>query len=145
MPLDLDNLLVEPVLPVQQSDVSELALKLQAYNHQHAGDNRVEAIGCFIRDLQQNLIGGIYAQLSWGWCSVELLWVDDNYRGHKLASQLIGKIEQYAQDTGISRFKVETASFQALDFYKKMGFEHYTTLEDFPVGHSNYYLKKTLP
>jgi len=144
MPLDLDLLLFEPVLPAQLSDTEELTTKLRHYNYQHAGDNSPQAIGCFIRDLQQELIGGIFAQLSWGWCSIELLWVNQDYRGHQLATQLVKDIEQYAVGEGINFFKVETASFQALEFYKKLGFEHYATLDNFPIGHKNHLLKKII-
>jgi len=142
MSLDLDQLLFEPVLPAQSTDLEELTTKLRDYNHQQAGDNNTEAIACFIRDLQHNLIGGVFAQLSWGWCSIELLWVDQNYRGNQLASRLLSDIEQYAICAGVNRFKVETASFQALDFYKKLGYQQYASLVDFPIGHTNYYLKK---
>ena len=142
MSLDLEQIIIEPVLPAEASDIQELTINLRAYNHQQAGQNIKQPIGCFIRDLQGNLIGGVYAELTWGWCCIELLWVNEKYRHNNLASQLINKIEQYAFTEGINHIKLETASFQALDFYKKMGFELYATLEDFPVGHSNYYLKK---
>jgi len=142
MSLNFDQLLFEPVLPAQSTDIEELTTKLRDYNYQQAGDNTSEAIGCFIRDLQNNLIGGVFAQLSWGWCSIELLWVDQSYRGNQLASQLLSNIEQYAISADINRFKVETASFQALDFYKKLGYQQYASLDNFPIGHTNYYLKK---
>ncbi|NRA84114.1 MAG: GNAT family N-acetyltransferase [Gammaproteobacteria bacterium] len=142
MPIDRDQFFIEPVLPAQPSDVQELTLKLRAYNQQQAGVNNKQNIGCFIRDLQDNLIGGIYAQLTWGWCCIELLWIDDKYRGHNLARELVNKIEQHANDEGIDNFKVETASFQALEFYQKMGYELYATLDNFPIGHQNHYLNK---
>lgn len=142
MTLDLTQIIFEPVLAAELSDIQELTINLRAYNHQQAGQNLKQPIGCFIRDLSGKLIGGIYAELTWGWCCIELLWIDESYRGNDLASQLITKIEQYAKVEGINNLKLETASFQALGFYQKMGFELYATLEDFPLGHNNYYLKK---
>lgn len=144
MIINVDNIIFEPVLPAEHADIDELTQKLRAFNQQQAGVNIRQPIGCFIRDLQGTLIGGVYAELTWGWCCIELLWIDESYRGNQLATQLINSIEQYAQNEGITQLKLETASFQALDFYQKMGFEHYATLDDFPVGHSNYYLKKHL-
>ena len=144
MSYDPENFFIEPVLPAQASDIDELTLKLRGYNQQQAGVNNKQSIGSFIRDLEGNLIGGIFAQLTWGWCCIELLWIAQNYRNHNLAQQLMTSIEQYAQCEGIENFKVETASFQALGFYQKMGYQLYATLDDFPIGHQNHYLKKLI-
>ncbi len=144
MNINLDELVFEPILPAQAEDIEELAKQLRAYNHGQLWDNVKKPVGCFIRDMQGKLVAGLFAYDSWGWCSVELVWVDEAYRGNDLASSMLQKIEQYAIDEGISRLKLETGSFQALDFYKKQGYEVYAELEDYPVGATNYYLRKLL-
>jgi ribosomal protein S18 acetylase RimI-like enzyme len=37
---------------------------------------------------------------------------------------------------------VDTFSFLALDFYQKLGYTIFGSLEDFPKGHTRYFLKK---
>jgi hypothetical protein len=39
---------------------------------------------------------------------------------------------------------LDTFSFQAPDFYKKLGYEVFGELQDFPHGHQRYFMKKRL-
>jgi len=39
---------------------------------------------------------------------------------------------------------LETASFQAREFYEKQGYEVFGELDDFPKGHTMFYMKKVL-
>ncbi|MDP2562880.1 GNAT family N-acetyltransferase [Psychrobium sp. 1_MG-2023] len=144
MAINLEHLIIEPVLPAEPGDVEELTTQLRAYNHDKLWQNVKQPIGCFIRDLEGKLIGGVFGFNSWGWLNIELVWVDENYRDNDLATKMMEKMEQYSIIEGLSRIKLETGSFQALDFYKKLGFEVYAELDDYPVGQTNYYLKKIL-
>jgi hypothetical protein len=40
--------------------------------------------------------------------------------------------------------QLSTFGFQARPFYEKMGYEVFATLEDCPVGHCEYFLRKQL-
>jgi hypothetical protein len=40
--------------------------------------------------------------------------------------------------------QLSTFSFQARPFYEKLGYEVFATLEDCPVGHCEYFLRKQL-
>jgi len=39
---------------------------------------------------------------------------------------------------------LETASFEARPFYEKLGYEVFAALEDYPPGHTKFYLRKRL-
>jgi len=144
MSINLDEIIIEPVLDAQSADINELQGHLRKFNHQQLWPNVKKPIGCFCRDLEGNMLGGVFGYDSWGWLGIELLWVDEKLRGNDIATTLMQKMEHYAALNGLNRIKLETGSFQALDFYKKIGFELYAELDDYPVGHKNYYLKKLL-
>jgi len=140
----LNELVTSPVAIAQTNDIQDLISNLEAYNHAQLGHNNKTPITTTIRQTDGSLVGGLFAYISWGWCVIELLWVDEKYRGNDLATNMMNHVEQYALNKGVTRFKLETGSFQALDFYKKLGYEVYAQLEDYPIGHTNYYCRKLL-
>jgi hypothetical protein len=50
--------------------------------------------------------------------------------------------EREAVGRGCRHAYVETFGSQALDFYKKLGYEVFGTLDDFPRGEARFYLQK---
>ena len=53
-------------------------------------------------------------------------------------------MEQFAITNNTLQVKLDTTSFQALEFYKKLGYEVYGELNNYPINHTTYYLKKEL-
>ncbi len=93
----------------------------------------------------QKLVGGLISYIDWGrWLYIDIIWVDANYRKQGIGKYLIASAEQKAKNQGIKRARLYTFDFQALSFYKKLGYTVYGELEDFPEGHTAYYLKKVL-
>lgn len=54
------------------------------------------------------------------------------------------EVEKIAREKHCDFMKTDTLSFQALDFYKKEGFEVYGMIEN-AGRHTHYYMKKNLP
>lgn len=75
---------------------------------------------------------------------INVLLVDENYRGKQLGSRLLQKIETEAKAAGAKLAHLDTFDFQAKDFYVKHGYEVFGVLEDCPEGHTRYYMKKVL-
>ncbi len=92
--------------------------------------------------------GTIYAGLhghSWaGVCEIKTLWIADGERGKGLGSRLLAEAEQEARRRGCHVIHLSSFTFQAPDFYERHGFQRLTQLEDFPRGHANVLLVKTL-
>lgn len=93
----------------------------------------------------EKVIGGLIGYVDWGrWLYIDVIWVDANYRKRGIGQYLIEVAEQKAIKKRIKRARLYTFDFQALSFYKKLGYTVYGELEDFPEGHTAYYLKKVL-
>jgi hypothetical protein len=52
--------------------------------------------------------------------------------------------EKEAKRRGAKNVYVDTFSFQAPEFYKKIGYREFGRLKDFPVGHHRSWLTKAL-
>ena len=85
-----------------------------------------------------------WPKIKWDWLYIEGLWIDDSLRGKNWGSTLLKSVEDYAFSKGISNYRLETTSFQAFGFYKKMGYSTFGELSDFPPGHVSYFLKKQI-
>ena len=92
-----------------------------------------------------NIIGGMNADLYFGEVLyINILFIDEHYRGQNLGTQLLLKVETEAQSLGASLSHLDTFDFQAKDFYLKHGYHIFGVLEDCPKGHKRYYLTKKL-
>lgn len=90
------------------------------------------------------IIAGINAFVYWGMLYVDVLFVEEEYRGQDLGSQLLNKVELEAKAIGATLVHLDTFDFQAKDFYLKAGYKVFGILNDCPKGHQRYYLSKKL-
>lgn len=121
--------------------------KLDAFNAKQlsfSGD--VEELKNYVIKDRDLIVGGIRICLYFNECMViNLLYIDEGYRGQGLGSWLIKHAEQEAKSKGIRLSHTDTLDFQAKDFYIKHGYEVFGVLNDCPTkGHQRYYLKKLL-
>lgn len=130
-----------PVTP-RNEEFEALRLGLNGFNAGFIDDILRERIGAFVKDESDKVMGGILGDIKWGWLYVEGLWVDESLRGQDWGTALLKSLEDYACSNGITRFRLETTNFQALDFYKKKGYEVFAELPDYPPRHTSYFLKK---
>ena len=117
---------------------------LDAYNRTRIGDYTYERLGVFAYDSpeRQTLIGGVFGDLLWDWLHIDSLWMHDDYRGRGVGGALMRHIEEAARARGVVNIHLETTSFQALPFYRKLGFEVFGELPNKPIGQTWYYLRR---
>lgn len=72
------------------------------------------------------------------------MWIDAAYRGRGYARQLLGAFVAEATDRGVRRIWVSSHDFQAPGLYEKAGFQRIAELAEWPEGHSNIILCKTI-
>lgn len=73
------------------------------------------------------------------------LWIDEPFRGRGFGRQLVEAAEQEAADAGAQGCFLSTFDFQAPGFYRRLGYEVYGELVDYPPGHTTYHFRKWLP
>lgn len=116
---------------------------LRDYNRSKLGAVPAKDVAVTLREGGE-IVGGIVGQLWCGWLFIQLFWIDEAFRGAERGAELIGKLEDEARAFGATRAYVDTFSFQAPGFYQKQGYRVFGELENFPLGHSRFWLTKTL-
>lgn len=98
-----------------------------------------------IKDSNGNVLAGINSELYiWKCLSIDWLWVKEEFRKTGYGSILLNEVEKIAKEKGCYLIHLDTYDFQAKDFYLKHGYEIFGVLEDCPLGHKRYYMKKSI-
>jgi GNAT superfamily N-acetyltransferase len=137
----------ETLFDPEQADVAPVERGLHEYNLAHLGPDvlyNYHRLAILARDEGGDVIGGIHGELVWEWLYIQSLWVEENQRGHGIGRRLLVAIEQAAVAHGFPHSHLETTDFQALDFYRKQGYQVFGELEGKPAGTTWYYMKKDL-
>lgn len=88
------------------------------------------------------LVGGISGRTVYRHFLIEVVWVAEHLRNQSLGKRLMQLAERTARERGCVAAQVDTLSFQAPVFYRKLGFEVAGKIENFPEGHDRYFLVK---
>ena len=89
---------------------------------QKRGHKPVEDFAFFIRDAASKIVGGCNGIMYYGCLYIDQLWVDPEYRQQDYGSELIRAAEDLAKSHGCLFSTLETMDWEALDFYKKLGY-----------------------
>jgi GNAT superfamily N-acetyltransferase len=117
---------------------------LGLYNVAKTGHEEYYPVSIFLRDKNDEVLGGVLGHI-WGqWLYVADLWLSAPVRRGGHGSKLLAAAERYALEKGCRNVWLSTHSFQARPFYEKLGYEVFGQLDDFPPGHKLYFLKKHL-
>jgi len=117
---------------------------LRQFNDQKVGPDNHVLLNIVEYDENKNVIAGILGGTYWGWMHIDILWVDEKYRGQGIGSKLLEAAEVEAKKRGCHSVHVDTMSWQAPEFYKKHGYKIISELDDIPAGNKKYHLIKNL-
>ena len=98
----------------------------------------------FVANERERFVGAIVVELFWGALHLKYVYVEDEYRGRGIVTQLMEHALAYGRDYGCPFVFVETMNFQALGFYQKIGFELEFTRSGYKHNTSFHYLSKKL-
>jgi GNAT superfamily N-acetyltransferase len=80
----------------------------------------------------------------WDCLYIDILWVNENFRKEGYGSALLNEVEKVAKEKGCNLVHLDTFDFQAKDFYLKHGYTVFGVLDDCPMEHKRYYMKKNI-
>ena len=122
----------------------ELWAGLMRFNRSKAGPLRYSRIVLSARDGKGRLLGGLILQSYWRESYIELLWLSASAREAGVGSSLIRKAEERARRRGSRLIHLNTFSFQAPAFYRKLGYRRFGGMSGSPKGHSRHFFVKQL-
>lgn len=95
--------------------------------------------------VDQEIVGGIVSTKQYDTMHINSLGVSPDFRHARIGTNLLAGMEELATSLGCHTVSLSTLSYQALDFYKKSGYEIYGQLDDYPrYSVSKYLLYKRL-
>lgn len=121
--------------------------QLYLFNLQHFPKDlggRYEEVNVLVKDENGALRGGILSAVCWNWLEIYTIFLDEDSRRSGYGTKLLSEVEKMAVEKKCDFIKVDTLSFQALDFYKKNGFQVFGSLKGVGRDFEHYYLKKDL-
>ena len=92
----------------------------------------------------QKFVGAIVVQPFWGQLHIKYLFVEKHYRGQGIARELMNHALEFGKQRDCNFAFVETMSFQAPEFYQKMGFKIEFSRPRYAKNTCFHYLKKDL-
>jgi GNAT superfamily N-acetyltransferase len=113
------------------------------FNNRAVGKAKYKALTVTLRQ-GKDIVGGLVGFTWMGWLCVDLLWIADKYRGKGYGRSLMNKAEAEARKRGVQTVYLNSFSFQAPGFYRKLGYKEFGRLKGFPAGHSRHWLMKAL-
>ena len=125
-------------------DTHRVSEGLGLFNVARTGQAHWRYVKLFVRDQTGLIRGGLLGEIWGGWLHISDLWLVESLRGSGLGKKLMEMAEQEARDEGCRYVHLDSHSFQAPEFYKKLGYQEFGRLKDAPLGHEQVFLWKRL-
>ncbi|MGK0190141.1 MAG: GNAT superfamily N-acetyltransferase [Verrucomicrobiales bacterium] len=122
---------------------SQIIEGVRAFNREILPSDKLP-LCVFDRSACGELLGGLIGKTYWNYLEINYLWVSESCRGEGRAASMLKAAEDEAIKNACSHAFLNTFSFQALGFYRKMGYDEFGYLPDFAEGHSRHFLHKLL-
>lgn len=100
---------------------------LDSFNHKHLPAITKQAVLITVENLSDDNwdenLGGLHGEIIGSAYIVKYFWLHQKIRGQGFGSEIISKFSEEARKNSASGIFLETYSFQAPNFYQKLGFK----------------------
>lgn len=125
-------------------DKKILVAGLLSHHASKGHPRKSKSLSIFLKDKNNKVYGGIIVTFLWNGMHIDSLWVDDKLRGQGWGKKLMDTVEKEAISRGCTFAYTDTFTWQAPEFYSKLGYILYGKLDNFPEGNSLSYYRKNL-
>lgn len=116
---------------------------LAGYNTEKMGRQKYKRLAVSLRE-RNKIVGGVVGEVWTTVLFIQLLWMDQKFRGKDFGTKLIRAIEDEAREFGATRSYLDTMSFQAPGFYRACGYEEYGSIDGYPGGITRHWFTRSL-
>jgi ribosomal protein S18 acetylase RimI-like enzyme len=137
-------LAIEVTASPSKADRDAVAKGLGGHNRAAYGD--LSKVECWLlgRDAAGAVQAGAKCEIACGWLYIDWLWVAEALRGQDLGTRMLAAAEALAREKGCLGVHLNTWTFQAPGFYRKLGYTEVGRLENMPPGATRYWFAKKL-
>ena len=125
-------------------DAQAVEQGLRAHNARFFGPRDHRPLSFVLRDADGTVRGGLIAETSRGWLSVDTLWIDEALRGKGWGGRLLDMAEQEAVARGCRRALLDAWDGIAAPFYLHRGYHEVGRIRGGVTGYDYVYLVKEL-
>ncbi len=123
-------------------DVQLLGDRIQEYANKQKGHEPLDFYAFFIRDENNEIQGGVNGVNLYGCLYIDQLWVAESLRAKGYGTKLIELAEKHGIELGCTFATVNTMDWEALGFYKKLGYQIEFERHGFLKDSIFYFLRK---
>jgi ribosomal protein S18 acetylase RimI-like enzyme len=121
-----------------------LVERIYEFNSSATGLFDGEEYAATIRDPDGRIIAGVSGHTWGGCCQVSQLWVDESARHQGLGRSLMLAVETHALGKNCTQIILSSHTFQAPDFYRRLGYVEQARISGYPNGHADIHFMKHL-
>lgn len=125
-------------------DYKVLVNGILSYHAKQGHPRKSELIHIFLKDKNKKVLGGVIFTILWNGMEINSLWVEKSLRKQGWGRKIVEAAEKEGKIRGCTLVYTNTFSWQAPDFYKKLGYKPFGKLDNFPKGSSLTYFYKNL-
>ena len=104
----------------------------------------IRPFSIFIKDQEQNVLGGVSGTAFYGSLYVDSLWIDKMLRHQGWGTKLMREAEKIGRERGARFVTLNTMDWEALPFYEKLGYSIEFVREGYDKDSKMFVLRKNL-
>jgi len=128
-----------------EDDIKKIYDGLVDFNESYFPNFEEKSFACFINDNENKVVGGLSGKITYNNMLIDYFWLPKSYRSSGVGTRIINQAIKEAITLKLRYINLDTYTFQAPDFYLKMGFVEVGRFKDYPkIGTDKVFYQKKL-